>query len=312
LAEALDRVRTDAAQADRDRADGAHALISETQAQSVWRRAAELQAYTSSQPAPALPQLAPRPARTLSESSAYQLADVKASAVDAGIPETFVQQALREHGLVPTRGDSGQPADRAAVAPRRPGHLPAIVVKDGPKQPVNAFLGTATRIVVEATIDGEIPERDYDLVLDIIRREIGEVGQIGSVGRTFSWSVSNQNRKLQISVMPRGGKTTVRIDEQLSNIAGGVFGGIMGGGGGGLGSAMMGVIAGTTHRPLIGLAAWLTTLAASFGTARFTLRRVAASKREKLTEIAHMLANQIAESTASAEPTDSRKRIGSG
>ncbi len=118
-------------------------------------------------------------------------------------------------------------------------------MKDGPKQPVNVFLGTATRIVVEATIDGEMPERDYDLVLDLIRREIGEVGQIGSVGRTFSWSVSNQNRKLQISVMPRGGKTTVRIDEQLGNIAGGVFGGIMGGGGGGMGGAVMGVIAGT-------------------------------------------------------------------
>ena len=92
-------------------------------------------------------------------------------------------------------------------------------------------------------VKGEMPERDYDLVLDIIRREIGEVGQIGSVGRTFSWSVSNQNRKLQISVMPRGGKTTVRIDEQLGNIAGGVFGGMMGGIGGGLGGAVMGSVA---------------------------------------------------------------------
>src|SRR5262249_48789871 len=177
----------------------------------------------SSQPAPPLPQVAPRPAHTLSESSAYQLADVKASAVDAGISETFVQQALREHGLVAAPVASDGPPGRGMVAPRGTGTLPAIVVKDGPKQPVNAFLGTATRIVVEATIDGEMPERDYDLVLDIIRREIGEVGQIGSVGRTFSWSVSNQNRKLQISVMPRGGKTTVRIDEQLSNIAGWVL-----------------------------------------------------------------------------------------
>ncbi len=312
LAEALERMRGDAAAADRERADGTRTLISETQAQSVWRRAAELQAYTSSQPAPPLPQLAPHLARSLSESSAYQLADVKASAVDAGIPEAFVQQALREHGLVPAPGSAAGTAERANVAPRRTGALPAIVVKDGPRQPVNQFLGTATRILVEATIDGEMPERDYDLVLDIIRREIGEVGQIGSVGRTFSWSVSNQNRKLQISVMPRGGKTTVRIDEQLSNIAGGVFGGIMGGGGGGLGGAVMGVIAGANHEPLLGLAAWLATIAASFGAARVTLGRIAASKREKLTEIAHMLANQIAESTVSAEPTDPRRRIGSG
>jgi serine/threonine-protein kinase len=312
LAEALERARGDAAVADREHTESARTLISETQAQSVWRRAAELQSYTSSEPAPALPQPASRPARMLSESSAYQLAEVKASAVEAGISEPFVQQALREHGLVPVAGDSGQPGDRAVAPVRRTGQLPAIAVKDGPTQPVNPFLGTATRIVVEATIDGEIPERDYDLVLDIIRREIGEVGQIGSVGRTFSWSVSNQNRKLQISVMPRGGRTTVRIDEQINNIAGGVFGGIMGGGGGGLGGAMMGAIAGGAHQPLLGLAAWLATIATSFGAARFTLGRIAKSKQEKLREVAHMLANQIAESTASAEPTDSRKRIGSG
>ena len=312
LAEALERVHGDAVTADRQRVDNARTLISETQAQSVWRRAAELQAYTSSQPAPPLPVMVARPARTLSESSAYQLADVKASAVDAGISETFVQQALREHGLVAAPVASTGSPDRGAVAPRRPGTLPAIVVKDGPTQPVNAFLGTATRIVVEATIDGEMPERDYDLVLDIIRREIGEVGQIGSVGRTFSWSVSNQNRKLQISVMPRGGKTTVRIDEQLGNVAGGVFGGIMGGGGGGMGGAVMGVTAGVTHAPLLGLAAWLATIVVSFGAARFTLGRIATSKREKLTEIAHLIANQIAESTASVEePTDPRRRLGS-
>jgi len=302
LAEALERVQGDAKAADRDRVDNARTLISETQAQSVWRRAAELQAYTSSQPAPPLPQPSARAARTLSESSAYQLADVKASAVDAGIPETFVQQALREHGLFSVPGRAIVPADRA-VTPRGTGALPAIVVKDGPKQPVNVFLGTATRIVVEATVDGEMPERDYDLVLDLIRREIGEVGQIGSVGRTFSWSVSNQNRKLQISVMPRGGKTTVRIDEQLSNIAGGVFGGIMGGGGGGFGGMMMGILMGTTHQPLLAGAAWLATIGVSFGAARTTLRHVAKNKHTKLTEIANLIANEIAESTASAALT---------
>src|SRR5215207_5355526 len=58
LAEALDRARADAEAADRDRANGAHVLVSETQAQAVWRRAAELQAFTSAQPAPALPKLA--------------------------------------------------------------------------------------------------------------------------------------------------------------------------------------------------------------------------------------------------------------
>jgi hypothetical protein len=182
-------------------------------------------------------------------------------------------------------------------------------VKDGPKQKVNPLIGTATRIVVEATIDGEMPERDYDLVLDIIRREIGEVGQIGSVGRTFSWSVSSRERNLQISVMPRGGKTTVRIDDQLGQITKGVFGGMMGGIGGGLGGAVMGSIAGGTHRPLLGFAAWLGVVATAYTGARFTIKRIAKSRREKLHEVANHLANQIAESTALAESTDPRGRL---
>jgi len=308
LAEALERVRAEAAASDRDRAIDARQLVSETQAQSVWRRAAELQAYTSAQPAPALPPLPERPARSLSESSAYQLADVRASAVDAGIPEVFVQQALAEHGLV--RPANGAPRDerRAVAKPSQP--RPQIVVKDGPRQPVNPLLGTATRIVVEATIDGEMPERDYDLVLDIIRREVGEVGQIGSVGRTFSWSVSNQNRRLQISVMPRGGRTTVRIDEQLGHVAGGIIGGITGGVGGGLGGAVMGGVAASTHDPLLGLLGWAGVLGSAYMGARFTLRRVATSRHEALRAVAQQLADQIAESLSATETTEQRKRIG--
>jgi serine/threonine-protein kinase len=333
LAEALERVRADAVAADRDRDTSAHVLVSETQAQAVWKRAAELQAYTSSQPAPAIPQMAPRPQHALSESSAYQLSDVRASAVDAGIPEAMVQQALVEHGLVPGGMDvtpnAGEPgrqsrhaADRhlvytpgvgLAMSPRAmradAAETPTVVVRPGPKQAVNPLIGAPTRIVVEVVVDGEMPERDYDLVLDVIRREIGEVGQIGSVGRTFSWSVSNQSRKLQISVMPRGGKTTVRIDEQLTHLTGGIFGGMMGGIGGGLGGAVMGSVAGSAGGPLVGLAAWVAVLGAAYAGARYTFWRVGKGRADKLNDIAKQLGDQIAESLASSEPSGPRKRL---
>jgi hypothetical protein len=184
------------------------------------------------------------------------------------------------------------------------------VVKDGPLQKANPWVGTPSRILIDAAIEGEMPERDYDLVLEIIRREIGEVGQIGSVGRTFTWSVSNQSRKLQISVMPRGGRTLVRIDEQLTNIMGGVFGGIMGGGAGGIGGAAMGSIAAQTHQPLLGLAAWVGVAAASYGAARLTFRKLAENRRAKLNELATEIANQIAETVSSAEPVDPKRRLG--
>lgn len=307
LAEALAAAHDDASHADRVRSTNGRQLVSETQAQSVWRRAAELQAYTSSQPAPVLPTLADRPARTLSESSAYQLSDVKSSALDAGIPEAFVQQALAEHGLVRAPADAHQGGQ---VAPRPRSAEPAIVVKDGPPQKANPWVGTPSRILIDATIEGEMPERDYDLVLEIIRREIGEVGQIGSVGRTFTWSVSNQTRKLQISVMPRGGRTLVRIDEQLTHIMGGVFGGILGGGAGGIGGATMGSIAAQTHEPLLGLAAWLGVAGAAYGAARLTFRKLAQNRREKLNALATEIAKQIAETVGAAEPIDPKRRIG--
>ena len=310
LAEALERVRGDAVAADRERASGAAVLVSETQAQAVWKRAAELQAHTSSEPAPPLPQVVPRPQRDLSASSAYQLSDVRASAVDAGIPEAYVQQALVEQGILP---DGNSPVARdggsRALTPRRSGVAPNVFVKSGPKQTVNPLVGTATRIVVEVVVDGEMPERDYDLVLDVIRREVGEVGQIGSVGRTFSWSVSNQNRKLQISVMPRGGKTTVRIDEQLTHLTGGIFGGMIGGIGGGLGGAVMGTVAGSTAGPLVGLTAWLGVVGAAYLGARYTFRRVSKGREEKLHQLANLLGEQIADSLAAFDPTDPKKRL---
>ena len=310
LAEALDGVRSDATAADRDRTHGAHVLVSETQAQAIWKRAAELQAYTTSQPAPAIPQAVPRPQRELSASSAYQLADVRASAVDAGIPETFVQQALAEHGLVPSPNAADVRDDGArSPAPRRTGSTPEVVIKAGPPQTINPLIGTATRILAEVVVNGEMPERDYDLVLDIIRREVGEVGQIGSVGRTFSWSVSNQSRKLQISVMPRGGKTTVRVDEQLTHLTGGIFGGMMGGIGGGLGGAVMGTVAGSSAGPMIGLLAWLGVVGSAYLGARFTFSRVAKGRETKLHALAKQIGDQIADSVASSEPTDPRRRL---
>jgi hypothetical protein len=175
---------------------------------------------------------------------------------------------------------------------------------------VNPLIGSPTRIVVEIVVDGEMPERDYDLVLDVIRREVGEVGQIGSVGRTFSWSVSNQSRKLQISVMPRGGKTTVRIDEQLSHLTGGIFGGMTGGIGGGMGGAVMGSLASSAPGPLVGLAAWAGVVVAAFAGARFTYGRVVKHREGKLSELARLLGEQIAETLTSSEPTDPRRRLG--
>ena len=85
----LERVQTDAVVADRERMDNSKALdLRDAGAVGVAPSCRAAGVYELAASADVAAPVVPRPARALSESSAYQLADVKASAVDAGIPET--------------------------------------------------------------------------------------------------------------------------------------------------------------------------------------------------------------------------------
>ena len=61
-----------------------------------------------------------------------------------------------------------------------------------------------------------------------------------TLGRTLQFSMTGVRRRhaseraVQVTVTPRNGRTTIRIEEPLGPLAGGLFGGVMGGMGGGL------------------------------------------------------------------------------
>jgi len=76
------------------------------------------------------------------------------------------------------------------------------------------------------------------VLVDEIRRVIGNVGQVSQLGRSFTWSTvrGSGTRNLEVVVTVRGGRTRISMQENLSNLIGGIFGGIGGGmGGGGMG-----------------------------------------------------------------------------
>ena len=48
---------------------------------------------------------------------------------------------------------------------------------------------------------GEMPERDFDLLVEEIRRALNDNGVVSVVGRSLNWTSADKQRKVQISVL---------------------------------------------------------------------------------------------------------------
>lgn len=273
-------------------------LISDSEAQNIIGRAAHLQAQTGIEPRP-VPLAARRDAaRDLSRTSGHRPADIRDAALEAGIPGKYVDHVFEEHGLSPL------------VAPEN--REPTITERS---KPANIFVGERINIEYEVVVDGEMPEDDYDLLADVIRHTTGESGQLASVGRSFSWQAYAERRSLQVSVLARGGKTTVRVSENLRKNVGGYFGGIVGGVGGGTSSIWLGLGV-KFHSPLLGMGLWLGTIAVSYAAARGFFGMMSRSRKRQLKSLAEQLAQQARiDSRGEAEARsshDSAPSLGTG
>lgn len=99
------------------------------------------------------------------------------------------------------------------------------------------FLGAELTVVRETIVPGEVPERRFEDLLSVLQSTVRDHGHPSLVGRTLTWQAggSESARKLRVVVSSRGGETTLRVEENLSQMAGGLFGGIGGGVGVGVG-----------------------------------------------------------------------------
>jgi serine/threonine protein kinase len=83
------------------------------------------------------------------------------------------------------------------------------------------LFGARAKIEFQRMFDGEIPEADFEEVLEEIRLAMGEVGRINpTLGKSLSWnSLSYQNsiegagRLTHVMVTPRDGATRIRVTE---------------------------------------------------------------------------------------------------
>lgn len=223
------------------------ALLSASQANRVWERAALFQQLTGVQDAvvPPLPVEAHDIADVTPESG-YKAEQVLDAAVEAGIAPKYVERALAE-----------QRAPTAVPDLIRPGEVM--------KEPIGRFAGTRTRLEFESTLDGELSEGDVEELIDELRRSVGEFGMVSAVGKTTTFSTqsvsanSGYPRRLLFTITSRNGRTTIRAFEDARGLGNGIMWGVTAGGGVGVGTAIFGVIMGITKgaafvvAPLVGL-----------------------------------------------------------
>jgi len=267
-------------------------IISEREAKALWSRAAELQSETGVQqslrsPPPSLGPPTVEDRRTLT--SGYRLSDVREAAADVGIPARYVARAQSELGLSTTNADNERSSN---VATRTAPRTSTSAARQGIRK--NLFLGAPTKIVCEVEVPKEVGPEDLEMLALMVQRAIGDPGHVSSLGRSLHWSSAQQQRRLQISIVPRNGRTVIRADESLQPLAGGLFGGIVGGGGGGVGGGVgMPLGIALTHSPLAGFGFFGAAVVSAYLVARTLFVSIRRKREQELSDLLHDMAAHI-------------------
>jgi hypothetical protein len=214
---------------------------------------------------------------------------VRESAIEAGISREHVDRAAEELGLV--RGTSARAARARRDAPAPVQHRPVLT----------PLFAAPFKLYEESDIEGEVSSDDYDIMVDIIRRTLGDDGNVGTFGKTLTWTSRAQSKKgrnVFVTLIPRGGRTRIRVEERLGGLAGGLYGGIVGG------TSSLGVLAfvqmaGATHSLVAGAAATVGVLLTTFSVARTILGSVKGGRVKQLSGLRDELAAEVRASIAS-------------
>jgi hypothetical protein len=224
--------------------------------------------------------------------SGYRIGDVLGAASEAGIGDEFVARAAAELGLVsgPVAAPPGL-RSAGAVAVRDAGSI--VVTSSADTAPPSRWRGAPSILDFEVRIDGEATERDLEIAVELIRRTMKQVGVVSRIGGSLSWYSVGDQRKLDLTIIARGGKTVIRANERMGQLAGGLFGGIMGGMGGGGGAFAMAVGDGVFHSAAIALGMWLSVIGGSYLLARTIYTSVARDRQQQMRRLVTEIAEYI-------------------
>ena len=153
--------------------------------------------------------------------------------------------------------------------------------------------------------EGEISPNDYDFIVAIIRRTLSDDGNVGTFGKTLTWTSRAQGKKgrnVFVTIVPRGGYTKIRVEERLGQLAGGLYGGIIGGASGGLGSLAFATAFHATGSWVAGVAAIGGVLLSTFTIARAILGSIKSARTTQIAKLRGELEAEVCASVASPGP----------
>lgn len=170
-------------------------LVSDTEAQAVWQRAADLQALTGIQPRPDAIPRARDVFRDRRQTSGFRVDEIRSAASGAGIDTKYVEHALIEHGL------AGAPARTPAA--------------DTPPTARSWWAGVPLTITRERAVHGELAPREFERVLNTVREATGTMGTAPAKTREIYW----ESPTLRIAIVPNNGVSVVRVARTARHMA---------------------------------------------------------------------------------------------
>lgn len=134
------------------------------------------------------------------------LADLEEIAAEAGIDPTFLRRAALE-------------ADSASGTP---GVLSRLA-------------GEELAVTREVTLPGELTDDGFERIASVLQANSSAYGQPSLMGKTLTWRAQTDSRTTHVVVTSRDGRTHIRFEESLVQMASGIFGGLGVGAGVGVG-----------------------------------------------------------------------------
>jgi hypothetical protein len=236
-----------------------------------------------------------------------EVQEIVRRAAELEVSSPTASGALTIGGIQQVAAEALIPAERVreaalALDARR---TPAVVATadgtpDTPGQRAARFwLGASTYLLFERVVAGELPDTEFSALVEVMRAELGQVGQGGQLGRSFSWTTvraaGSTGRDVQILVSVRGGSTRITVRENLGQYAGGIFGGVGGGVGFGGFGVVAAVLSAALHRPEAMIVAVPLWLAAVFSGTRSIYHYMVKARRAQLARLTDQLAQLAAQ-----------------
>jgi hypothetical protein len=210
--------------------------------------------------------------------TATTLSELERIGKEAGLSPELIRQAAAEIG----RG--GKPVDKPSIWGRLFGRL---------------------RLKHETVIPGELDDDGPQALLDAIQHQLGLPGALSQAGSSFVWSTTSSpqgGRAVTVHVSSKNGETTIRVEERLGNLAGGIWGGVMGGAGATIAS-FAGVGGGIALGPIAAVLGIGGGLLLSYGGTRAIYEKAYNSRAEQLQALFGAVTDVVSEHAALADDT---------